>query len=600
MSQGLLSYVWDFGYLDSRAERAYVLAMIEAAAGNWPPGHTISRELLCDILLTSQEFIRHHDSPHAVSLRDVLRCIRLITFFLDFFQKRLHSGGMHRSNSSQPQCQAREVADSKDYISSLCAQRCCCSPTRRAVVLALALTYHARLVGENTDLLRENYRQNICEHFIQHGTSLSGRTFLDVLHDEQEDMLCRMNSDVFKGMIAHNGALLENVFVMVICILNQLPVFIVGKPGNSKSLAMQLVNNSLRGQDSQDPLFKEYPGINVVAYQGSEDSTSDGIIKVFKKAEHYAEQSRKTKTNAISCVLLDEVGLAGNAPSNPLKVLHNLLEPDGSVLKDLAVVGISNWALDAAKMNRAVFVHRPDPNEEDLRTTGIAILKALNKDAQSLVRRVAGAYFAYYPQQKFANFHGLRDFYAVLKYIGSRSGQGGATDSELLRAALERNFGGALRQRAAISDAFGEKLDDNVDVVKLIRENLDDRAARHLLIFTKGSSAHEILTRHIGERIRTIHGSRFLDDRTGAYSYRILSQIILSMEMGQCLVLRDLQSIYGALYDMLNQNYTLVGGRRHCRIALGAESNPLCHVHENFRCIVIEEESESHSMQPPF
>jgi hypothetical protein len=31
--------------------------------------------------------------------------------------------------------------------------------------------------------------------------------------------------------IAQNSALLENVFVVMVCILNKIPVFVVGKPG---------------------------------------------------------------------------------------------------------------------------------------------------------------------------------------------------------------------------------------------------------------------------------------------------------------------------------------------------------------------------------
>jgi hypothetical protein len=38
-----------------------------------------------------------------------------------------------------------------------------------------------------------------------------------------------------------NGALLENVFVLMVCILNRIPVFLVGKPGSSKSLSMKLI-----------------------------------------------------------------------------------------------------------------------------------------------------------------------------------------------------------------------------------------------------------------------------------------------------------------------------------------------------------------------
>jgi hypothetical protein len=64
-------------------------------------------------------------------------------------------------------------------------------------------------------------------------------------------------------------------------------------------------------------------------------------------------------------VLLDEVGLAEISKYNPLKVLHGLLEPAyPKESLDVAVVGISNWALDSAKMNRAIHLSRPEPGTE--------------------------------------------------------------------------------------------------------------------------------------------------------------------------------------------------------------------------------------------
>ena len=71
-------------------------------------------------------------------------------------------------------------------------------------------------------------------------------------------------------------------------------------------------------------------------------------------------------------MLLDEVGLAEQSPHLPLKVLHKVLDEAGQME---AVVGISNWALDAAKMNRAVVLSRPDPDVDDLRRTGVAIVE---------------------------------------------------------------------------------------------------------------------------------------------------------------------------------------------------------------------------------
>ena len=47
--------------------------------------------------------------------------------------------------------------------------------------------------------------------------------------------------------IAHNRALRENVMMMVVCINLRIPLFLIGKPGSSKSLAKSIISNSMRG-----------------------------------------------------------------------------------------------------------------------------------------------------------------------------------------------------------------------------------------------------------------------------------------------------------------------------------------------------------------
>jgi nucleoside-triphosphatase THEP1 len=66
----------------------------------------------------------------------------------------------------------------------------------------------------------------------------------------------------------------------------------------------------------------------------------------------------------LSVVIIEEIGLAEISPHNPLKVLHEILEKP-----KVPTIGISNWALDASKMNRAVNLWRPDPTETDLKQT---------------------------------------------------------------------------------------------------------------------------------------------------------------------------------------------------------------------------------------
>ena len=61
----------------------------------------------------------------------------------------------------------------------------------------------------------------------------------------------------------------------------------------------------------------------------------------------------------MAIVVLDEVGLSEDSPTMALKALHGLLEDgccsaEGEPLpwRKVGFVGLSNWALDPAKMSR--------------------------------------------------------------------------------------------------------------------------------------------------------------------------------------------------------------------------------------------------------
>ena len=58
--------------------------------------------------------------------------------------------------------------------------------------------------------------------------------------------------------IAKNAALQENVFMMAICIELRIPLFVVGKPGSSKSLAKSIVQSSMQGTASNSKLLRGF------------------------------------------------------------------------------------------------------------------------------------------------------------------------------------------------------------------------------------------------------------------------------------------------------------------------------------------------------
>ena len=45
--------------------------------------------------------------------------------------------------------------------------------------------------------------------------------------------------------------------MMVVCIELRIPLFLVGKPGSSKSLAKTIVSDAMQGNAAHEQLFKE-------------------------------------------------------------------------------------------------------------------------------------------------------------------------------------------------------------------------------------------------------------------------------------------------------------------------------------------------------
>ena len=80
--------------------------------------------------------------------------------------------------------------------------------------------------------------------------------------------MCRCQEVLLDNMklgpnIARNAALRENVFMMAICIELRIPLFLVGKPGSSKSLAKSIVSDSMLGRTSEKDLMKEFKEVSL-------------------------------------------------------------------------------------------------------------------------------------------------------------------------------------------------------------------------------------------------------------------------------------------------------------------------------------------------
>ena len=77
-----------------------------------------------------------------------------------------------------------------------------------------------------------------------------------------------LNELVLGPNIAYNAALSENVFMMVVCIELRIPLFVVGKPGSSKSLAKTVVADNVQGDAARSELFKTFKQVRGQQYSG--------------------------------------------------------------------------------------------------------------------------------------------------------------------------------------------------------------------------------------------------------------------------------------------------------------------------------------------
>ena len=69
-----------------------------------------------------------------------------------------------------------------------------------------------------------------------------------VTKNQQIDYVNRLMNPGAK--IALNFALRQNVFTTLVCLMNKIPILIIGNPGSSKSLSIKMIASNFRGVNS--------------------------------------------------------------------------------------------------------------------------------------------------------------------------------------------------------------------------------------------------------------------------------------------------------------------------------------------------------------
>lgn len=574
----MASLVWDFGQLSDSTELSYIRQIVQKKVGD----HRLPvacKNIISNVLAASQRYMRtRKDECSFVSLRDVERSMKVLVWFYQ------HSNILFNDCS---------------HLNEILK-------TLKCLILAVGVCYYPSLVA------KEEYLSEICKYFPDPFDSLPA--LQEEISSCQDFFLKNIQT---RETIAKNVALKENVFLMVVCIELRIPLFLVGKPGSSKSLAKTVVADAMQGQNSHCELFKELKQVHMVSFQCSPHSSPEGIIGTFRNCARF--QKDKNMDEYVSVVVLDEIGLAEDSPQMPLKTLHPLLE-DGCIDNDkpdphmkVGFVGISNWALDPAKMNRGIFVSRWDPSEDELVETAKGICsssKQIFLKIKHLFPSLAKAFLIICEATSKNQFFGLRDYYSLVKMIFAtvKSSQQEPDDGQLVEAIL-RNFSGQPDGFDPV--IFFQEVRQNLaeiprpSTLQMVKKNLDhdtNQESRYLLLLTTNNAALHILQQQIFAKgdyppPEIIFGSGFPKDQEYAQICRNVNRVKTCMETGRTVILLNMQNLYESLYDALNQYYVYLSKQQYVDLGLGSH-RVKCRVHTNFRLVVVEDQKKVYELFP--
>ena len=604
----LINYVFDFGNVKDEDEKKYIRKFVntflnEKFSINNYHNYTKILEIIISAVYEAQKYIRKNSEISAVSLREIRRFKIFFEFFFNITKDREE---FKKSDLSliKDDTIFSLTNNHSEKIENLIALK--------AANVSLFMCFYIRIINP----LKRKELAKLLEDIIKFD-------FLEYPLKLEHELADSLNLD---NGIAKNRALLDNLFTLFVCLNNKIPVFICGKAGCSKSLSFSLLFQAMKGEYSKNNLFKKYPSLYVTSYQGSLTSNSSEIKTIFERAKKVVEKQEDKKKN-LSVILFDEMGLAEISPYNPLKVIHS--ELDGK--QEVGFVGISNWTLDASKMNRAIHLSVQEPDLDDLILTATTIANNIYEEIgkikpyKTLIENLTKAYFDYKNHLRINymlsyDFHGARDFYYLIK-ITARELKNNVNKKSLEKIAMEsieRNFGGLELDKEGKSlcpstrkfkelfckhqNNFVEDI-NKYDIFNCIKNNLEKENNRYLLLITnktKNETLIEFILKKLKKDYRFIQGSKFKEDQNEDYVLEKTWSIISFMENGEIIILKDMEILYPKFYDLFNQNFQKFGNSQYARIVLDSTTNERHIVNKNFRCIVLLEQNDVNEQDPPF
>ncbi|CAF3895204.1 unnamed protein product, partial [Rotaria sp. Silwood1] len=621
LPQSLKDLKVSYGPLESKTLADYIvrkIAMFQVTSSknneNTIPLESYVQNTLADSILRAQEFCEQNLGYNSVSQREIQRCFNLI----EFFWKMRYDDELKY--------------DQKTYMPN----------PIRCIVLSIALIYYFRL-PTNEDNIQRNDKKTPSREQLSELLCKAIPNFDQIIQNELEQFVNTNNFFIPQG-VAINQAVREHIFSIVVSIVTRTPLCIIGVPGQSKTLSFQIVLQNLQGsQLSSKPFCKRLPAIDPFFCLGSKYSRSEDIASIFERAIKREQQYEQNGINTRCVVFLDEASLP-DEKKMILKVLHPYLDEC-----KVAFVAIANKAFDAANANRMICIYRSLPSEDDQKILAYGCLglplekrqAMINDRLDKIIYGLCHGYRRILHSLDIPHIFHDRDFIYMLRELRfelkninniEETSIGEITPQSLLRA-LEDNFNGIrMEEFDKLVNIFAIAVEEQCPDFRILiteKQQIQRNSPTILHNSMKLDSIHRrlygryklIIDESEDESaVRLLFQFGILDsdpNRTTIFrmpdfpddidnelrNVEILSNIKLCMETGKTILMINTGRIHGSLYDVFNQNFSIMSTEENrkifSKVAIGPKTIDVI-VHENFQCIVHIKRSEFKDIPAPF
>ena len=595
----LQDYVWEFTEIGEVSERFYVEAILDRSEGNAPgffyrkeekkdnKEKNEIKETIITLILKSHQYFKINERRNQifVSLRDIVRYKKLFLFF--------------------------NLKLNLSYLES--------------AIMASLFCYYYRI---STSRGRSAYFELLSQVFLNKYTC-------GMLRDIINEVMKKFTSfDLPKGVV-RSDSLVEILFAMIICLLTNVPLVVVGKPGCSKTMALNILQEQFKKIFSSIPGITQQKNMLFFMFLGSNSCKSEDIEKVFQRAEEHK------KSNLLPVVVIDEVGVCEMSPFNPLKILHKKLDIHRELeisLEDnqshVGFIGLTNWNLDAAKMNRVIHLAIVPPSESELLHIAqeITFERVECEESRELIRLLASCcatcYHSDNPSEEMISvieIFGMRDYFCTMKEIARSVTPDNVADIQhIIDIALKRNYSSSKMYEKIIACMNSRRyisLERKFSTfeVAMVSQNFIEKMFRQRymlwigdlqeLFFIKSYSLSNI-NREFSSSIdspmspnkkivfKVLSGSKFSQDQHNPqYISSFLKKLTANMENGICTILVGLNEIYSHLYDLFNHQ---ADQPNFCRIPFSKSYHPTITIHSNFNLISFMDYREYENTPNPF